>query len=171
MMEDVSERKCAEESLKNSENLYSSLVETLPVCIFCKDLRGRYTFANKAFSAWLKLPLEQIIGKTVLDVYPANLANQRMCDDQQVLETGKVLVTVEEHPQAADDRQYLQIYKMPLFDSQGAVAGLQGAFWDITPRSGAEAELSRTEAEFHVAPHYSAKAFSQKHAARFGHGH
>ena len=48
-VEDITQRRQAEENLRNSEALYHSLVETLPQNIFRKDLQGRFTFANQQF--------------------------------------------------------------------------------------------------------------------------
>ncbi len=47
---DITDRKRAEEAVRDSEALYHSLVEGLPVCLLRKDLRGRFTFANRAFA-------------------------------------------------------------------------------------------------------------------------
>ena len=48
-VEDITQRKLAEEKLRESEALYHSLVETLPQNIFRKDLEGRFTFVNQRF--------------------------------------------------------------------------------------------------------------------------
>ena len=45
------QRKQAEEALAESEAFYHSLVESLPQCIFRKDLEGRFTFGNSRFCA------------------------------------------------------------------------------------------------------------------------
>src|SRR5207249_3647772 len=60
-VEDITQRRQAEENLRNSEALYHSLVETLPQNIFRKDLQGRFTFANKQFCKMLaRSPEEKI---------------------------------------------------------------------------------------------------------------
>ena len=43
------QRRQAEEALRNSEALYHSLVESIPLSVFRKDLDGRFTFGNRRF--------------------------------------------------------------------------------------------------------------------------
>src|SRR5207237_230777 len=62
------ERRKAEEALRESEALYHSLVENLPCLVLRKDLEGRFTFANQRFCELVGLPLEQLLGKTNLDI-------------------------------------------------------------------------------------------------------
>ena len=55
-VEDITQRKLAEENLRNSEALYHSLVETLPQNIFRKDLEKRFTFVNQRFCKTARPP-------------------------------------------------------------------------------------------------------------------
>jgi PAS domain S-box-containing protein len=149
--EDITERKLAVEALQDSEALYHSLVEGLPVCIFRKDLAGRFTFGNQAFCSSLKRPLSQVVGRSDLDCYPGELARKYQHDDLRVIENQEVLEAVEEHETPEGGRTVVQVLKAPLYDARGEVIGVQGIFWDITARTRAEGELARTEAEFRVA--------------------
>src|SRR5208283_4187403 len=96
-VEDITQRRQAEENLRNSEALYHSLVETLPQNIFRKDLQLRFTFGNNQFCRILGLPLEKIVGKTDFDFFPRALAEKYQADDRHLLETGQSYETVEEH--------------------------------------------------------------------------
>jgi PAS domain S-box-containing protein len=149
----------AEEALKNSEALYHTLVDNLPVRVLHKDPQGRFTFCNQALCASLKRPREKILGKTDRDFYPMELAQKYIYDDRRVLEMGEVLEAIEEHQDPDGERTYVQVLKAPLVDSRGEIIGLQCLYWDITARKQAEAELARTAAEFKVARQIQQKLF------------
>src|SRR5215469_1378412 len=83
---DISERQRAEQALRDSEALYHSLVENLPMNVFRKDPQGRFTFANRLFCETLGVASERVIGKTDFDFYQAELAEKYRRDDQQVIE-------------------------------------------------------------------------------------
>lgn len=146
-VEDITERKLAEERVRESENLYHSLVENLPQNIFRKDLSERFTFANKRFCAMLGKPLSDIIGKTDFDFFPPELAAKYQQDDRLILETGKVFDTIEEHQPPGGEKIYVNVVKTPLHDSQGNIIGLQGIFWDITEKKRAEERLKKAHIE------------------------
>lgn len=133
-VEDITERKVAEERLRNSETLYHSLVETLPQNIFRKDLSERFTFANQRFCKTLGQPLEAILGKTDFDFFPPGLAEKYQHDDRVIMESGKPMEAIEEHQPPDGGKLYVQVVKTPLYNSQGRIIGLQGIFWDITEK-------------------------------------
>jgi phosphoserine phosphatase RsbU/P len=142
-VEDITQRRKAEENLRNSEVLYHSLVETLPQNIFRKDVQERFTFGNQQFCKILGRPLEEIVGKTDFDFFPRELAEKYQRDDRQVMETGKPYQTVEEHQPPGHDKIYVQVVKTPLYGADGTVIGLQGIFWDITQQRLAEERIRR----------------------------
>jgi len=146
-VEDITLPRQVEENLRNSENLYHSLVETLPQNIFRKDRDGRFTFANQQFCKILGRTLEEIVGKTDFDFFPAELAEKYQRDDRRVMETGKPYQTVEEHqPPGSASKLYVQVVKTPLHDAAGNVLGLQGIFWDITQQQLADEKIRRINA-------------------------
>jgi PAS domain S-box-containing protein len=156
---DITGRKKIEESLRDAEALYESLVETLPVCIFRKDLDGRFTFANRPFCAELRRPPEQVLGRTDHDFYPEALAHKYASDDRRVLATGVMLEDVEEHPTPEGGISYVRVLKAPVPDARGRTIGVQGVFWDVTARRQAEEELARTLAELRVARRIQQRLF------------
>ncbi len=145
-VEDITERKQAEENVRNSEALYHSLVETLPQNIFRKDLEGRFTFANQQFCRSLGKTLAEIVGRTDFDFFPPELAAKYQRDDRQVIETGKSCEVVEEHRPPSGDRMFVQVVKTPLRGADGTTIGLQGIFWDITQQRQADEKIRRVNA-------------------------
>jgi PAS domain S-box-containing protein len=159
------EQRRAERDLRQTEMFYHSLVETIPQMILCKDLKGRFTFANQKFCAELGRGLDEILGKTDLDFFPRELAEKYRRDDRKVLESRQILDVVEEHVTPKGEKLYVQVMKTPLFGPEGEPIGIQGIFWDVTPRMQAEEqlkkqnvtlqELARSEHEAHEALKYA----------------
>jgi phosphoserine phosphatase RsbU/P len=142
-VEDITQRRLAEERLRNSEALYHSLVETLPQNIFRKDLDERFTFANQQFCKVLGRDLTEIIGKTDFDFFPREMAEKYQQDDRTVMQTGRPYGTVEEHQPPGHGKMYVQVVKTPLYGADGKIMGLQGIFWDITQQRLAEEKIRR----------------------------
>ncbi len=138
---DITKLKRAEQALQNSERLYHSLVESLPINILRKDLQGRFTFANGMFCETLGKPLTEILGKTDFDFFPAPLAEKYRHDDQLVLQGRGVFEDVEQHKKPNGDVLYVQVLKTAVRDFKGEVIGIQGMFWDVTARKMAELGL------------------------------
>ncbi len=149
--QEIVERKKAEAALRASETLYQSLVDNIPQNIFRKDREGRFVFGNQSFCNSLELPLDEIIGKTDFDFYPAELAEKYTRDDQKVLESGKLLEIVEKHQTKTEETIFVRVVKSPIFGSAGEVVGVQGIFWDITERKKAEEALRESEQRLELA--------------------
>ncbi len=143
---DITKERQMEESLRSSEALYHSLVEVMPQCIFRKDLEGRYTFVNPQYCKMLGFPAEQILGRTIYDFMTRELADKRQQDDQIVLQGGKTLEQIEASKFEGAENQFIHVLKIPIFDANGKVVGLQGMFWDITAQKMAEERVRQANA-------------------------
>ncbi len=142
-VDDITQRRVAEQELRNSESLYHSLVETMAQNVFRKDLAGRFTFANQQYCRHNHCKLEDILGKTDFDLFPKELAEKYQADDQRVMATGQVCETVEEHQPRGQDKLVVQVVKSPLYAPDGTINGLQGIFWDITAQKRAEEQIKQ----------------------------
>jgi PAS domain S-box-containing protein len=147
LIADVTERKRAEEKLVASEAFYHSLVENLPQNILRKDVNERFTFANQRFCSMLSKPLEEIIGKTDFDFFPAALAEKYQRDDRYVIRTGETFETIEENVAPNGSKTYVNVVKTPIYDAKGKIIGIQGIFWDITERKRFEEQLQKANQE------------------------
>src|SRR5437764_15210016 len=94
---EIADRLRAEQALRDSESLYHSLVESLPMNVFRKDLEGRFTFANSLVLTTIGHTLEEVIGKTDFDFFAPELAEKYRQDDLRVIATRKTFEDVEQH--------------------------------------------------------------------------
>jgi PAS domain S-box-containing protein len=137
----------SEASLQESEALYQSLVEVMPMRVCRKDLEGRFTFVNKRYCYEFGLPASEILGKTDFDLHPKDLAEKYRKDDLAVITHGQTMEIVEEHQPIDGERSFVQVFKSPVYDAQGKTNGIQAVFWNITERIQAEAERGKLIAE------------------------
>ncbi len=149
-LEDITERVQAEQALRESRNLLQSLIQSLPQNVFSKDLEGRFTYANQHYCALQSKSLEEILGKTDFDLHPPDLAEKYRQDDQQVIKSGQIFETVEEHQPREGEKVYVQVIKAPVVDAEGQVSGVIGIFWDVTEQRRAKEALAHERDLLHA---------------------
>ena len=136
------------EELRQSQALYHSLVEHLPMLVYRKDRMGRFVFVNSLFCQFHGKTADQILGKTALDVTGnRDLAEQHDREDQKIIETGEPVEMEGKYQDSAGNIKYLQIFKSPVFGSDGKVTGIQGMELDVTERRQTAAKLEDAHRE------------------------
>jgi PAS domain S-box-containing protein len=119
------------EAIRASEYFYHSLVESLPQIILRKDAEGRITYANSAFAELIGRPLDEVIGKTEFDLYPAAQAEKNHASDRLAMERRET-IEFETIAETRQGRRFLHVKKVPLYDQEGRALGVQMLFWDMT---------------------------------------
>jgi PAS domain S-box-containing protein len=142
------ERQHLERVLEDSEALYHSLVQCLPQNIFRKDQGGRFTFANNRFCETVGHTLDELLGKTDFDFFPAELAAKYVADDRRIMETRTACDLVERHERPDGQTLHVHVVKTPITDAAGNVVGVQGIFWDVTEQVQAEEQLAESERRY-----------------------
>ncbi len=157
--QDITERKRAEEALRESQALYYSLAEQLPVGVFRKDREGRYVLVNPFFCRLKGMKAEEFLGKTPREVAAAEAAKPGapelatkyaaagMEHHEQIMQTGKSIELDEEYVYADGRKQFLHAIKLPVVDPDGKIIGTQGIQFDITERKLAEEALQKSSKE------------------------
>jgi PAS domain S-box-containing protein len=149
---DISERKRAEEELREKEHqlghanyLLELVLNTIPVRIFWKDLDSRYLGCNAAFAHDAGLTsVRDVIGRTDFEMGWSEQAELYRADDALVMRTGIPKLNYEE-PQTTPDGGtiWLLTSKIPLRNPDGTVFGLLGVYEDITERKRAHETLQQ----------------------------
>jgi len=139
VVQDVTEQRVqalirikAEQKLKNHDLFVSSLLETMPIPIFYKDTKCRYLGCNQAFRDFTGLEESEIIGKSVFDIAPPDIAVRYDELDQQIL-ANPGSQSYEWKVRGADDAIRTVVFNKATFcDADGLLAGIVGAMQDIT---------------------------------------
>jgi PAS domain S-box-containing protein len=143
--EDITERKQAEAELRQQKDYLNSLLETIPNPVFYKDEHGKYTGCNRAFEDLIGKTRSDIVGKTVYELGPKEIADKYYEMDSALFKRpGKQ--NYEWKIKRTDGAVRDVIFdKATINDSIGNVVGLVGVISDITERKQSEQALQKSE--------------------------
>jgi two-component system, sensor histidine kinase and response regulator len=134
---DITERKRAEEELREQQQFLRQVIDTDPSLIFVKDWEGRFTLVNKAMADVYGTTPEELVGKSDADF---NLNSEEVEDflraDREVMETLQARYIPEESITDPDtgEVRWLQTMKVPLVPLTGETRRVLGVATDITER-------------------------------------
>ncbi|QOL49063.1 PAS domain S-box protein [Massilia litorea] len=138
----VTERKRAEEALRESEEKFRSIVETTMDWIWSIDAQGRVLYANPAVTDILGFQPEELIGTTIVDCLHPD-AQREVATELSRLAAGKGtwtnLVLRWRHKDGSD--RYTQSSAVPMLSEDGKLLGYRGSDHDITLLKRYEQEL------------------------------
>jgi PAS domain S-box-containing protein len=141
---DITERRKAEEALREREAQFASFMRHAPGTAVMRDFKGRYLFTNEAWEKRQQRTRRDWEGKTIAEVWPPHLAARFYEGDLQVIAQGKTVQTIEEIPQEDGIHNWL-VTKFPIPDKDGRSALIGEVGLDITLRRRAEGALRESE--------------------------
>ena len=141
-MIDITERKHWEDTLRRSEEQFSSFMRHLPGVAFRKDLSGRYSFIGE--TPMPPMPLNPTaVGKLDEEIWPPEVAARLRENDERVRRTRQPVETIEALPQN-DGLHFWLMCRFPILDEDGKIAFLGGIGIDITERKRMEERLEES---------------------------
>ncbi|OFY84960.1 MAG: hypothetical protein A3F72_18430 [Bacteroidetes bacterium RIFCSPLOWO2_12_FULL_35_15] len=144
---DISLRKNAEDLLHKNQHLLQSVFNNTSSIIIIKDIEGRYLMVNKQFEKVHNTSIDKLIGKTVYDILPLELAELITTNDKNTIETKQLIEHEELVTHLADGslHTYLSM-KFPIVDDTNKVYLLCAIATDITEKKKHEKEILESKA-------------------------
>ena len=139
--EDITERKQAEQELRESRDQLSLLIDNLPALITYVGIDRKYKIVNKTMESWFGRPRKEILGHSLTEFFsPADTEYFTTRVDEVF--RGKTLSSEEEIAYPDGVTRQVDLTFVPDLGPEQSVRGYFGLVQDITQRKRAEAELS-----------------------------
>jgi len=117
-------------------HLLEQIFEQLPVSLYVKDTEGRHLLMSAHHASRV-----DATGKTDLELFDPELAEDTYADDMQVVETGDPVYNAEEYNPEEDI--WVLTSKVPWYDGDDEIAGLVGVTRHITEKKEYEQAIER----------------------------
>jgi diguanylate cyclase (GGDEF)-like protein/PAS domain S-box-containing protein len=144
VMEDVTERRRAEDDLRRTRAFLDTVIENVPAMLFVKDPNElRYILVNRTGERLLGVSREQIIGKSDHDLLPEAEADIAVARDRELLRSGAQsdIVDEEQIHTPHNGTRLLSTKRIVVLDQDSKPQYLLGVAEDITERKLAEARI------------------------------
>ncbi len=148
--ENALQRKVAEAALQESEQRFKTILDNMPAAVYLRDRDGRYILINQAYKEIYQITDEEVYGKTVHDLLPAEQAQEFASQDRQVIDQGD-FIEFEAVVTQNDEAKFLTTIKFPIRDHRGNIEAVGGVDVDITEQKHAEAAIAEKEAQLRLA--------------------
>jgi diguanylate cyclase (GGDEF)-like protein/PAS domain S-box-containing protein len=126
MLRNITMRKRVDQELQRKRGDLQIVLDSIPTSIFYTDRDHRFIRANKAFCKSLGMPMEQVIGKTLSELFP-NLPAEQLSPffdvNNQVMSTGHSKRGMIETFPSVRGRRWIQNDRIPCRDEAGKITG------------------------------------------------
>ncbi len=134
--EDITE---ASRTVANERITLQTLVDRVPDNLWVKDAESRFVIANQATARRMGKSVDELIGKSDLELTAPELAQGFYADEQRIVETGQPMIDKEEYiVDGGGQTTWILTSKVPLRNEEDKIIGLIGVSRDISDRRRAD---------------------------------
>ncbi len=142
---DVTDRKQAEDAKQETARLLQAVLDNSPTAISLKDTAGKLVLVNEQWRRQYGLSDEDALGKSLMELFPYDIAVELQEYDKRVLETGMATEFEMELPGPDGLPETDIVVKFPITGSDGRITGVGSIGTNITERKRAEEALRWSE--------------------------
>jgi diguanylate cyclase (GGDEF)-like protein/PAS domain S-box-containing protein len=168
-MEDITERKQAEERISEVIRQQQAILDNIPDIAWLKDRKGRYVAVNVPFGKAFGVAPKDMVGKSDHDIHPPERAVKYEKDSKEVMATRTRTQFEESIVDREGKTQHVEKIETPIFNDAGAVIGIIGIAHDITSRKEVEITLRHDSTHDILTGLYN-RAFFDAELERLAHG-
>ncbi len=139
-----------EETLQDMNGMLGALLDAIPDMVFFKDVEGRYVVVNKALEQTLGRSCDELVGRTVEDLFPPGAAAICRSSDEAAMQAAEPIRVEEELSNRNGTRRWTESIKAPLRDEQRGITGIVSVSRDITERKQMERSLRESEEKLRI---------------------
>jgi len=147
--QDITERKLAEEALRESEEQYRKLVQNTYAIILRFDLQGRFTFVNNFAQSFFGYSADELLGRhAVGTIVPERESTGRdlaAMFDEIIGDPDRFITNSNENIRKSGERVWVEWTNSGIFDQEGRLREFLSVGIDITARKRAEEALKESE--------------------------
>ena len=158
VVEDVSEKYAMRRQLHEQAKLFSVVMDRMPYRMFVKSSDGSYIACNSLFAGDNDRKVDDVVGKTDKDLYPAKLARKYRSDDLRIIATGESEELLEEYIEKGEAR-WVTTLKAPLYEGSDCI-GIIGSILELRNSHDLNKELLQ-QVETHQQEAYEANEMFQ----------
>ncbi|MBF2075220.1 MAG: response regulator [Synechococcales cyanobacterium C42_A2020_086] len=140
---EISERQRLETELRRSQQFLDSVINSIPLALFAKDVQNdfRYVLINQSSERVLGVSREQALGRNDYELIPPEQADYHRQEDQAALQHGALLEFPDHWIGEGPERILVRGWKLPLYDAEGQATHILAVSEDITERQHREQAL------------------------------
>lgn len=151
-VQDITQRKLAEDELRRTKKFLDIIVENVPIPILVKDVpveaksagEYRYSLINRAAEEIFGVSREEMVGKTVAEFHPQERADSVISHNTEVLASHQPII-MPDHPlrSRSNTTRITTARSVAIRDDSGKPRHLLTVLQDMTERTQAEQRIAR----------------------------
>lgn len=129
--------------INEHEQSFHKVFDLIPIPLFAKDVQGKYLTCNKAYEDISGKSRQEMIGKTVYDLWPKSQAELFFLKDKELFDTPGQQIYEADISASFGKKCIVQFHKVTFSNKAGETIGLLGAIFNLTEKKELEEKLKK----------------------------